>query len=318
MGTAVAATDPDNDTLYYALGGTDAASFKIGENTGQITVGDDTDLNYEAKTSYSVTVSVSDRLDSELNADTKIDDTVTVTINVTDVDEPLGAPGTPTAKTATTTTITATWTEPDDTGKPPVKEYWIRYWEKGANRGLNAWTVKTNEALMDVDSTNPNDPNSPLKPGTAYEVEVMADNGEGYGQWSKIGTLRTTAGVQQPGADDARAYRRADTHANENAHTDSNEDAYAHTDSHGYADSNTVTHTYANTDGYPNADTHTYACPGSGQADTDTTPTPRRPWRRLCRRLPRAPRRRQPRRLRQSRRRRRRQLPRLRRPRPRW
>ena len=67
VGTPVSATDPEGDTLEYTLGGTDAASFQIDGSTGQISLADDTSPNYEAKTSYSVTVSVSDKLDSELN-----------------------------------------------------------------------------------------------------------------------------------------------------------------------------------------------------------------------------------------------------------
>ena len=77
IGTAVAATDADNDTLTYTLGGTDAASFSIVSTSGQLQT--KTALDYETKTSYSVTVSVSDG-----NAGT---DSITVTINVTNVNE---------------------------------------------------------------------------------------------------------------------------------------------------------------------------------------------------------------------------------------
>ena len=191
VGTPITAIDPDDSTLEYTLGGTDADKFDIGLNTGQITVGDGTVLNYEAKTSYSVTVSVSDKKDSEGNTDTEIDDTVTVTINVTDVNEPPGKPGTPTSKNSTTTTITATWTEPDFTDIPPLLKYWVKYREKKENSYENTWTVYgSNEVLLDEIPTATN-PSTPLKPGTAYEVKVMAENDEGYGAWSKIGTLYT-------------------------------------------------------------------------------------------------------------------------------
>ena len=55
--------------------------------TGQITVGVGTTLDYETRSSYSVTVSVSDGKDADGNADTTTDDTITVTIHVTDVEE---------------------------------------------------------------------------------------------------------------------------------------------------------------------------------------------------------------------------------------
>ena len=76
IGTAVAATDADNDTLTYTLGGTDAAAFNIDRTTGQIKT--KASLDYETKNTYSVTLTVSDGLAT---------DTIVVTINVTDIDE---------------------------------------------------------------------------------------------------------------------------------------------------------------------------------------------------------------------------------------
>ena len=77
IGTAVSATDADNDDLTYTLGGTDAGSFSINSTTGQLRT--NAALNYEKKTSYSVTITVSDG-----NGGT---DTISVTINIIDVDE---------------------------------------------------------------------------------------------------------------------------------------------------------------------------------------------------------------------------------------
>ena len=77
IGSPVSATDPDNDTLTYSLGGTDASSFAIVSTTGQLKT--KAALDYETDDSYSVTVSVSDGRGGT--------DTINVTINVTDVDE---------------------------------------------------------------------------------------------------------------------------------------------------------------------------------------------------------------------------------------
>ena len=60
IGAPVTATDPDNDTLTYTLGGADADSFDIGRSTGQITVGAGTTLVYETKSSYTVSVTAAD------------------------------------------------------------------------------------------------------------------------------------------------------------------------------------------------------------------------------------------------------------------
>ena len=72
----VEATDQENDTLTYSLGGTDAASFSIVSTSGQLQT--NAALDYETKRSYSVTINVSDGT---------LSDTITVRINVTDVNE---------------------------------------------------------------------------------------------------------------------------------------------------------------------------------------------------------------------------------------
>ena len=77
IGNAIAATDADNDTLTYTLGGTDASSFSIVSSSGQLQT--QAALDYETKSSYSVMVSVSDG-NGGINS-------ITVTINVTDVNE---------------------------------------------------------------------------------------------------------------------------------------------------------------------------------------------------------------------------------------
>ena len=89
VGGVVAATDGDSDTLTYSLSGTDAARFEI-DSDGQIKVktGSMHTFNFEAtKKSYSVTVKVRDSKDAAGAADTDTDDTIAVTINLTNVNE---------------------------------------------------------------------------------------------------------------------------------------------------------------------------------------------------------------------------------------
>ena len=76
FGSPVAATDSDNDTLTYTLGGTDATSFGIDSDTGQLKTS--AALDFETKSSYTVTITASD---------SSLTDTITVTINITDIDE---------------------------------------------------------------------------------------------------------------------------------------------------------------------------------------------------------------------------------------
>ena len=78
VGDPVAATDADNDTLTYTLGGDDAGSFAIDAGTGQITVGAGTTLDYGARPAYAVSVTATDP--SGYSA------AIAVTITVTDDD----------------------------------------------------------------------------------------------------------------------------------------------------------------------------------------------------------------------------------------
>ena len=77
VGAPVAATDNNGDTLTYALGGTDAASFDIDPLTGQLMTQEA--LDYETKNSYEVTVTATDPDSAS--------DMITVTVTVTNEDK---------------------------------------------------------------------------------------------------------------------------------------------------------------------------------------------------------------------------------------
>ena len=76
----VTASDADGDSLTYSLSGTDAASLSINSSTGVITFNSAPD--YETKSTYSVTVNVSDGTNSTSQ---------TLTITVTNVPENMNA-----------------------------------------------------------------------------------------------------------------------------------------------------------------------------------------------------------------------------------
>ncbi|MCY4364802.1 MAG: cadherin domain-containing protein [Chloroflexi bacterium] len=86
IGAPIAATDADGDSLTYAISGTDAASFDVVDTSGQLRTKEA--LNYEGKSSYTLTMSVTDGKDLHGNTDTTVDDTITVMVTVSDSNEP--------------------------------------------------------------------------------------------------------------------------------------------------------------------------------------------------------------------------------------
>ena len=93
VGLPVTATDTEGHALTYSLTG--STLFTVDSATGQISVAEGADINYESATEHTVTVSASDRMDNHGDPDHIIDVTSTVTITVNDTNEPAEAPGTP-------------------------------------------------------------------------------------------------------------------------------------------------------------------------------------------------------------------------------
>ena len=103
IGNPVAASDANGDALTYTRSGTDASSFAIDSDTGQLMTL--AALDYETKATYSVTVTASDS--------GGLSDSIDVTITVTNVEEA----GTVTLSSMTPmvgTELTATLSDPDD------------------------------------------------------------------------------------------------------------------------------------------------------------------------------------------------------------
>ena len=139
IGNPISATDADEDdleygnTLTYSLQGTDAASFDIDPSTGQLITKAPLDHEATGGTSHSVTVTVDD-------GENSVDQTVTIT--VTDVDEPPAAPLPPTVVSGedddlttdpeeSTTSLKVVWHAPANTGEP-ITGYEVEYKESTA------------------------------------------------------------------------------------------------------------------------------------------------------------------------------------------
>ena len=191
IGTAIAATDADSgDTLEYTLGGTDNKSFGIHLNTGQLLT--QTALDFETKSSYAVTVSVSDG-----NSGT---DSIDVTITVTDVDEQPGRPAAPSvgATANVHTSLDVSWTAPGLNGGPAITGYHLQYRPGTSGSFTNGpQNVSGTSAAI-----------TGLAAGTSYQVQVRALNGETpASDWSR---LPATAGTGSQ-LDDQRPFVTSDS-----------------------------------------------------------------------------------------------------------
>ncbi|MYD66322.1 MAG: hypothetical protein F4X26_10155 [Chloroflexi bacterium] len=112
VGMPFTASDDDGDTLTYTLSGADASSFQIVANSGQIQAKSGIDYDFEStKKTYTVTVNVRDNKDANGNVDTAVDDSINVTISLTNVEE--AGSVTIAGDLAVGATLTATVSDPD-------------------------------------------------------------------------------------------------------------------------------------------------------------------------------------------------------------
>ena len=130
IGGPVTATDPEDDPLTYKLAGTAADTFDFDTATGQLKTR--AALDYETRNSYTISVEVRDGKNPEGEPDRRRDDSIRVTINIINRDDPgwvtLSAP-TPRVDQP----IEAALTDPDGDTTSIV---WV--WEISAD--LDSWT----------------------------------------------------------------------------------------------------------------------------------------------------------------------------------
>ena len=175
IGTPVSATDPDTgDTLEYRLEGTDRTKFGINATSGQIRTKVGESYDYEARTSYSVRVAVTDGTVTVSSA---------VTINVTDRNEPPPVMNKPvvTATANSTTSLEVSWTAPSNLGRPRIDSYDLQYRVGNTGDFSNGPQNQTGSSAAIGN----------LTADTSYEVQVRATNAEGDGVWSPSGTGNT-------------------------------------------------------------------------------------------------------------------------------
>ena len=176
VGTPVAAVARDNDTLTYSI--TSGANlFDINPATGQLLT--KAALDRETAPSHTIRVGVSDGKDANGHVDTTVDDTITVTVTVVDVDEAPKVMG-PEAVTKAENSgrSVGRYTATDPEGEDVT---WTTL--TGADARHFAFD---NGALSFV-----SEPDFEARPDNTYEVTVRARDEGGH-----IGELRVTVTVR--------------------------------------------------------------------------------------------------------------------------
>ena len=174
IGAPVTANDPDTgDTPAYTLGGTDAAFFDIDASTGQLLT--QAALDYETKSSYTVTVTASD---GTLTA------TVDVTVTVTNIDE-AGTVTLSTNQPPARAEITAALTDPDEGVTGAVWQ-----WERSSD-GNTDWA--------DIGTSSPS--YTPVDGDVGYHLRATASytDGQGPGKTAQAASTQAVqAGANRP------------------------------------------------------------------------------------------------------------------------
>ena len=160
VGEPIKATDSDDTDLIYELTDTANGALQIDWDTGQLKTR--VALDYETKATYTVVVAVRDNKDRRGGYDTAVDDTITVTVNVTNVDED----GTVTlswGQPQIGTELEASLTDPDGgiTGLT-----WK--WESRPNKDLNSWAVINEASLATFTPNRDSDVNKYLRATASY------------------------------------------------------------------------------------------------------------------------------------------------------
>lgn len=174
----VNAVDADvGDVLTYSItGGTGAAIFAIDSATGMISVLDNSTLNYEATTSYTLDIQVVD------DAGTPLDDTAIITINILDVPEntaPVVDAVGPfsVSEAAALNAVVGTATRTDAEGHSVT-------WSITGGNADNIFSIDVNTGQISVTDTT----NLDYETTTSYTLTVQAID-SGYGHLSDTGTI---------------------------------------------------------------------------------------------------------------------------------
>ena len=176
------ASDDDDDTLTWSLSGSDKSAFELkGSSNTSRTLHFRSAPNYEAKSSYAVTVEVSD---GSLSA------SVDVSVSVSNVDE-AGSVSLSTTSPQVGSSITATLSDPDGSISN-LRWRWLRFSVSGT----------ADETGEEVEGANGTDLTSTYTPtqllaGRKLRARALYDDGHGTGKRAE--SAKTDAVIGKPG-----------------------------------------------------------------------------------------------------------------------
>ena len=199
VGTPVVANDPDGDALTYSLVGDDAAAFSVGTADGRIRVASGTTLNFEGRSGYAVTVRVSDKKNAISGPDDVIDDTIDVTVNINNVEEP-GVATMSTGAPQQGVQITVDLSDPDGSVSGRLWQWW-----RGSS-SAGPWGTAIPGATSSARTPTSADVDSYLR------VRVSYTDGEGSGKTAEAISEQAVVGPtivnEAPTFDDGTATGR--------------------------------------------------------------------------------------------------------------
>ena len=174
------ASDPDDDTLTWSLAGTDKSAFQLKGSGSSRTLHFRSAPNYEAKSSYEVTVKVSD---GSLSASVAVD------VSVTNVEE-AGSVSLSTTSPQVGSSITATLSDPDG-NVSNLRWSWLRFSASDADG-----TGEEVEGANGTDLTSTYTPSQVLA-GRKLRARALYDDGHGTGKRAQ--SVKTDAIIGKPG-----------------------------------------------------------------------------------------------------------------------
>ena len=196
----VVAEDPDSqDAVAYAItGGADRGRFSITSPGGVLSFKDEDVPDFEApadvestspanaagNNEYVVTVTATSGTGHRVMSAAQ-----DITVTVTNENEAPGALAAPTFGTKTLASLVVNWQAPATNTGPAITDYDVRYYAGSADPANEADWIELDDTTSStaLTATIPG-----LTAGTAYRVQVRAENAEGAGTWSQSGAATTT------------------------------------------------------------------------------------------------------------------------------